>query len=204
MKERLERMKSKKVRDVSVTVTQKSGLPGILSNRQRRTPGDEDNTTFGTGRVREELSQRTGKINFLTGEDDGTVEICVQSVLASVKNPVRFALQVSMAAATPNKAEMEGRNSTLEEGKDGLANTEINSQLTRLDRDLQTLKNRVKACLNNADFNKDQEAAFHNQSIAMNRAAMYWPLIHLVVLLITGFTQANHIVRYLKTHHIGI
>jgi hypothetical protein len=203
MREQLERMKlsNKKVRDTSVTVTQKAGLTGALSSRQRRTSSNSNNNTTlsGSGRIREELSQPKGKIRFLTGQDDGTIEICIQSVLASIKTPVRFALRVSMAGEDEEEEE-----ATKAQVVDELAHTEINSHLTRLDRELQTLQNRVKACLNNADFNKDQEAAFHNQSIAMNRAATYWPLIQLTVLFITGFTQANHIVRYLKSHHIGI
>jgi hypothetical protein len=36
----------------------------------------------------------------------------------------------------------------------------------------------------------------------MNRASQYWPIIHLVVLLVTGFTQANHIIRFFKSRHI--
>jgi hypothetical protein len=204
MKDRLERMKSKKIRDVSLTVTQKSGLTGALSSRQRRTYNKDDSTTTGQGRVREELSQKSGKVHFLTGQNDGTVEICVQSVLASIKNPARFALRVSMAAAPEPETAPEASEEGKDGSKEGLAHAEITSNLSRLDRDLQTLHNRVKACLNNADFNKDQEAAFHNQSVDMNRAATYWPLIQLMILIITGFTQANHIVRYLKTHHIGI
>jgi hypothetical protein len=205
MKERLEAMKSKKMRDMSITVTQKSGLSGALASRQRKIFNNKDGetatTTTGQGRVREELVDRKGQIQFLTGEEDGTVEICVQSILASIKNPSRLSIKVSMAVVG-GKEEEEGQ--TTAKKSDGLDTSEISSKMSRLERDLQTLQNRVKACLNNADFNKDQEAAFHEQSVSMNRAATYWPMIQLMVLLVTGFTQANHIVRYLKTHHIGI
>jgi hypothetical protein len=107
-----------------------------------------------------------------------------------------------MAAVEGDDDEQDPKTS--KKGWDSLDANEISSKMSRLQRDLQTLQNRVKACLNNADFNKDQEAAFHEQSVSMNRAATYWPIIQLMVLLVTGFTQANHIVRYLKQHHIGI
>jgi emp24/gp25L/p24 family/GOLD len=200
MKERLEKMKSKKMRDMSITVTQKVGVSGTLASRQRKTSSNNESSTVGQGRIREELDQQQGKIKFLTGEEDGTVEICVQSILASNKNPTRFAMKVTWAAADMEESD---RNTQQKDGK-SLDSSEITSQMGRLERDIQTLQNRVKACLNNADFNKDQEATFHQQSISMNKAARYWPMIHLTVILLTGFTQANHIVQYFKTHHIGV
>jgi hypothetical protein len=198
-------MKSRKMKDMSVTVTQKSGLAsGALASRQRTTFNKDDgspSSTVGQGRVREELVQRKGSIQFLTGEEDGTVEICVQSILASIKNPSRFSIKVNMAAAEEDE---DGQPQKDGSKKDGMNASQLQSNMSRLERDLQTLQNRVKACLNNADFNKDQEASFHAQSVAMNNAAKYWPIIHLIVILVTGFTQANHIVTYLKRHHIGI
>ena len=200
MKERLEQMKSKKMKDMSVTVTQKSGLgSGALASRQRKTFNDGSSSSVGQGRVREELFQRKGSIRFLTGEEDGTVEICVQSILASIKNPTRFSIKVNMAAS-----DEEDDGEQKERKEKSLDTNQVTNNMSRLERDLQTLQNRVKACLNNADFNKDQEASFHEKSISMNNAAKYWPMIHLIVILVTGFTQANHIVTYLKRHHIGI
>jgi hypothetical protein len=188
------------MRDMSITVTQKAGTPGALASRQRKTNSSNESSTVGQGRVREELDQQQGRIKFITGGEDGTVEICVQSILASIQNPTRFSMQVTWAAA--DKEDSDG-NTEQTDGK-SLDSSEITSQMSRLERDIQTLQNRVKACLNNADFNKDQEATFHQQSISMNKAARYWPMIHLMVILVTGFTQANHIVQYFKTHHIGV
>lgn len=210
MKERLEQMKSKKVKDMSITVTQKSGLAsGALASRQRKTYNKDDGsaaaTTVGQGRVREELVERKGSIRFLTGEEDGTVEICIQSILASINNPARFSLNVKMSASDEEDEE-EGSAEKKKRTKksSSLDTSQVQNNMSRLERDLQTLQNRVKACLNNADFNKDQEADFHQQSVSMNNAAKYWPMIHLIVILVTGFTQVNHIVTYLRKHHIGV
>ena len=58
MKERLEQMKSKKMRDMSITVTQKSGISaGALASRQRKTNTNSELSTVRQGRVREELVQ---------------------------------------------------------------------------------------------------------------------------------------------------
>lgn len=203
MREKLERMKEKKIRDMSITVTQKAGLQGALTSRQRRRYG-EDKVT-GQGRVREELTQRQGTIEFLTGEDDGTVDICVQSIVANRNSPSRISLQVTMASAAKESSEDETSKDTAAAAAGSTLDHDVAKQeMSRLERDVQTLSNRVRAILNNADFNKDQEVAFHDQSVAMHSAAMYWPIIQLIVIILTGFTQANHIVRYMKTHHIGI
>jgi len=217
MKERLEQIKSKKLRDTSLTVSQKGSSLGVASENKQRSSYDATGllVTFGIGRVREELSDQKGRIEFLTGVENGTIEICVQSILASAKKPRRFHLRVDMKASeqeyddgikndndddrVPNKLKQAATKDL-----EYLEQYEITTKMSRLERDLQTLQNRVKACLINADYNKDQEALFHEQSISMNRASVYWPIIQLTVLILTGFTQVNHIVRYLKTHHIGI
>ena len=213
MKDRLERMKSKKMRDMSITVVQKNGLSGVLASRQRKLANadddndvDEEEKKKGTGRVREELDQKSGSILFLTGETDGQVEVCVQSVMASIKNPTRISIQVNMAASEDDddSDDLTKQQATDGTGDGKMEHSEVQAKMSRLERDIQTLNNRVKAALNNADYNKEQEAAFHQQSVNMNRAATYWPIIQLVILLVTGFTQANHIITYLRTHHIGI
>lgn len=197
MKEKLERMKNKKMRDISITVTQKVGLSGALSSRQRKRYNDDEKVT-GQGRVREELTKRQGTIEFLTGEEDGTVDICVQSIVANRNSPSRIALNVTTVA---DDAEEE---QSAEVKNDGLDHTAAKNQMSRLERDLQTLNNRARAIMNNADFNKDQQGAFIEQSVSMHSASTYWPIIQVMIIIVTGVTQANHIIRYMRTHHIGI
>jgi emp24/gp25L/p24 family/GOLD len=199
MKEKLERMKEKKMRDMSITVTQKAGLTGILSTRQRKQYGEESDKIMGQGRVREELTKRQGTILFLTGEDDGTIDICVQSIVANRNSPSRIALNVTMAA----DEEVE-ENEAAEVKSEDVNHEATKTHMSRLDRELHTLNSRVRAILNNADFNKNQQGAFIDQSVAIHSAAMYWPIIQVLIIIITGITQANHIIRYMRTHHIGI
>jgi hypothetical protein len=207
MEDKLERMKNKKMRLMSITVTQKNGLSGALASRQRKTYNRGESGVSGQGRVREELTKREGTIEFLTGDADGSVDICVQSILASRENPSRTSLNVTMQT-TRESEEEEDEKTEEKKPKDGdegnLPHDAVKSQMSRMERDMVTLNNRVRACLSNADFNKDQEVAMHDQSVAMQRAATYWPIIQLLVLLVTAFTQVNHIVRFLKSHHIGL
>jgi len=209
MKERMERIKSKKLRDTTISVSQKGASVKFIAKSEQTTTYDQDDNPIisGNGLVREELTHKKGRIEFMTGNDSGTVEICVQSIIASTKKPTRVHIKVDMLADDEeyNDDEYGGEYSEEQQAKDPdhLEHKELASKMSRLERDMKTLNNRVKAALNNADFNKDQETIFHEQSISMNRASKYWPIIQLIVLIITGFTQANHIVRYLKSHHIG-
>ncbi len=208
MKERMERIKAKKLRDTTISVSQKGATVKFIAKSEQTTTYDsEDNPIIsGTGLVREELTHKKGRIEFMTGNDSGTVEICVQSIIASTKKPTRIHLRVDMLADDEEYDDDEYVGEYEQQktkDPDHLEHKELASKMTRLERDLNTLNNRIKAALNNADYNKDQEAIFHEQSISMNRASRYWPIIQLVVLIVTGFTQANHIVRYLKSHHIG-
>ena len=205
MKEKLSRIKSKKVRDMSITVSQKGGGDaGVLASRQRRTQMslDEQVKMTATGRIREELTKQQGTIEFLTGATDGTVDICVQSISAHASSPARFMLNVTVEQTMdPEEQEVMDRQNN---GVDPMETNEVKAQMGRLERDVAVLTNRASTILSNADVNKDQEVAFHDQSVAMNRAAAFWPIIRVIFLIVTGFAQANHIVRYMKTHHIGI
>lgn len=196
MKEKLERMKQKKMRDISITVTQKAGLSGALSSRQRRRYGDEEKVS-GQGRVREELTKRQGTIEFLTGGDDGTVDICVQSIVANRNSPSRIALNVTMVADDEEEEQEDGKSKTID-------HQAAKAEMSRLERDLQALNNRARAVLSNADFNNEQQGAFIDQSVSMHSAATYWPIIQVLIIIVTGITQANHIITYMRTHHIGI
>ena len=211
MKDKLERMKRKKVRDMSITVTQKGGT-GSTSSRQRRTMMSVDDRIrmSGQGRIREELKQKQGEIDFRTGDNDGKVDICVQALTATLAKPSRFSLNITIQQT---EDELDKEKEKMDEaasnsggtagGGDTLEVNAVQREMSRLERDMQTLNNRIQTILSNADYNKDQEVSFHEQSVGMNRAATYWPMIQLAVLIFTGFTQANHIVKFMRSRHIG-
>lgn len=196
LQNKLEKMKGNKMQDMSITVTQKVSQH---FSRERRS-ADSDRVK-GQGRVREELVRRQGSIEYRTDDDDGTVNICVQSIVASKENPQRIHVNVVVDEETASDSsddEPEKKTTAM------LAQAgEVKQTMTRLEKDMHSLTNRAKTILNSADFNKEQEVGFHDQSIAMNRAASYWPIIRLVFLFVTGFAQVNHIIGFMKTHHIG-
>lgn len=197
-----ERMTGNKMSDMSITVFQRNQASVA---KERRSP---DGTVRAQGRVREELTKKEGFINFTSSDDGGdSVEICVASMTASVNRPVRFHLNVVtsewLLLGITSKTEEDAKK----ERDEVAAAVEFQAQeakqsMTRLERDMSTFTRRVKSILDRADVNKDQEVSFHDQSIAMNRAASYWPIIRLVFLFLTGFAQVNHIIQFMKSRRI--
>jgi len=74
--------------------------------------------------------------------------------------------------------------------------------LSEMERILSKMIREANLLLKNADSVKNDEAAFFKQSKEMNAASKWWPMLHVVVLLVMGFTQANHVVKFFKGKHI--
>jgi hypothetical protein len=49
---------------------------------------------------------------------------------------------------------------------------------------------------------RKEEDIFQERNREMNAASRWWPMIHVCVLIVTGFTQANHVVRFFKSKYI--
>jgi hypothetical protein len=206
---KLEAMKraGRQMKDLSIVVLQKmDGLGGRTEwQRRRERLLPNQHRQIGTGRLRLELNQHNGTIYFDTGGTDGLVEICLQSMSASSVNPKRAALDVSLhvqeqaedAQTPPGAAAANKKNRALTEGEQ-LAKMIVPA----IQQDIMSMERNVKMIINNADYAKEQEIDFHMASVNMNRATKYWPMIHITVLFIAGFTQANHIVSFFKERHI--
>jgi len=77
-----------------------------------------------------------------------------------------------------------------------------NVHMTDMEKHLTGMVGETKMLLTMADLIKNEEATFHQQSLDMNSASKWWPIIHLSVLLVTGFTQVNHMINFFKHRHI--
>merc|ERR550539_243825 len=70
--------------------------------------------------------------------------------------------------------------------------------LSEMERLLMHMIRETNSLLKNADQIKDDEVSFHQKSMDMNSASRWWPILHVIVLLVTGFTQANHVIKFFK------
>jgi len=74
--------------------------------------------------------------------------------------------------------------------------------LTYLERIILNMIKEAELLGEITDDIKVEESRFYHKSMEMNSAAKWWPILHVVVLILTGYTQVNHIVRFFKSRHI--
>lgn len=137
----------------------------------------------------ERVDQKEGSIVYET-QQNGEVNVCLRASMASASNPMRFALQVEKESEVHAHAEEE------EEATDAA------KHLSHMEMEMKHLMASMKNIISEADFSKERETSFHHQTLSMHAASMWWPIVQLCVLLLTGFTQANHVVRFLKSKRL--
>lgn len=134
--------------------------------------------------ISEELKTKVGTLKHKI-DADGEVSVCIRASTASSINPMRFGLHCTT-----------GRSSS------ELAKQKEDDHLSKVEIQLVRLKDEMTSILKEADFAKEREMVFHSQSVSMNAASMWWPIVQLIVLLVTGFTQARHMVGFFKSRNI--
>lgn len=139
---------------------------------------------------------------------DGEVDVCVRATYASMTNPMRFGLRVttvkpsSSSSSSAANAKANANDASKGEGDAVPSTKKIDDHMSSVELQTTKLKEVLREILAEADYAKEREMLFHNQSVSMNAASMWWPIVQLCVLLVTGFTQASHIVRFFKRRHI--
>jgi len=68
--------------------------------------------------------------------------------------------------------------------------------------EMKLITNGMKTILSEADFSKEREAVFHQNTESMHAASIFWPIVQTCVLIMTGFTQARHIVTFFQQRRI--
>lgn len=151
-----------------------------------------------------DLDSKKGSVEYIT-KQDGQVSICVQSLTASSVNPTPISLRVTESPAggesvsPPKEATSEVAPG---EQLDSQSQRNAKAHFSQMEKTLSGLISKTDMILRQADYAKELEVEFHEQSIAMNKASQWWPILQLSVLLITGFTQANHMIQFFRKHHI--
>jgi len=125
-------------------------------------------------------------------EVDGEAKICVRASGATNENNMRFGLKIDIEDSAKYKDENEGE--TFEGGLDG--------HLSHMEMEMKRIRNGMQTILSEADFSKEREAVFHQNTESMHAASTFWPIVQTCVLIMTGFTQARHIVMFFQTRRI--
>lgn len=157
----------------------------------RRRSGHQDR---GTVRSRTVITENRGNLTFVTAPDsDGVLEMCVQSLKATEEDPVRFSLNIETSSVVPEEVKNEKKTKN---------DQVVQGHMSRMQADIKGLERKLEMIMNVAETAKDMEIATHDRSISMNKASQYWPMFHILVLIITGYTQASHIAKFFRKHHI--
>jgi hypothetical protein len=148
-----------------------------------------------------DLDAKKGNIKFTTVMD-GKVSICVQSLTASSISPNPISLRITEFPAREEVVSPPKEAETTVLKVDNQSQRRAKEYLSQMEKTPTSLISKTEMILRQADFAKELEEEFHEQSIAMNKASQWWPIVQLCVLLVTGFTQANDMVQFFRKHHI--
>jgi emp24/gp25L/p24 family/GOLD len=134
-------------------------------------------------------------------EVDGTANVCLRASAASPTRPVAFAMRIETDDEIPAEL-LDNGSGGAKKRKQDVPAANVDEHLGHMERELVRISGAMEHVLREADANKDQDALFHEQTMAMHSATTFWPIVQVGVLLMTGFTQASHIVRFFKSRRI--
>lgn len=123
--------------------------------------------------------------------EDADVSFCIRSTTAGRKNQQRYAIRVE-EMGDEEEAELPENPPAVN----------VDTHLSFMEQQFARIESQMHALLREADFARERDAIYHSKTDAMNKATIFWPIVHVSILLITGFTQANHIVQFFKTRRI--
>jgi len=149
------------------------------------------------------VTESVGSFLYETHSADCLLQICVRDKNVSEKSPKSFHLRIE---EYEDEDESEERLDAFEKQERDFENrTPLKSaehHWTFLEAQLDRIEHEVHTILREADFFRERDALYHQQVDDMNKATVFWPILHVCILLVTGFTQANHIISFFKEHRI--
>ena len=143
------------------------------------------------------INKKEGTL-FHTMEVAGIATICIRVQTSASNRPsLAFGLRIVSSDEQP---EIQ-RLAEIEKAK-GAPKTNVDAHLSHMELELQRISRAMEVVLKEANQNRDRDDKFHQQALAMHSASTFWPIVQVCVLLMTGFTQTTHIVRFFKSRRI--
>jgi len=136
-----------------------------------------------------EMKQKEGSFVHAV-KQDAELNICIRASTAATKNPQRFSFRLM------EMGEEEAAESHLPPAKS------VDHHLSFMEQQFDRIESQMHAVLREADFARERDSIYHTKTDAMHKATIFWPIVHVGILLVTGFTQANHIVQFFKKRRI--
>jgi len=147
--------------------------------------------------VSQEITERSGSFLHRIHADDAVVDVCIRGSKASPKNPMLVHVRVEeLEEDVLDEFEQE----KADQNRVPLLGVEhhwsfMETQLDRIEHEMHTM-------IKEADFFRERDALYHQQTDDLHKATLFWPILHCCILVATGFTQANHIISFFKQRRI--
>jgi hypothetical protein len=71
-----------------------------------------------------------------------------------------------------------------------------------METELKRLQMGMRTVLSEADYAKDRDSVYHQEARVLDEATIFWPVVQVCVLIMTGVAQVAHIVNFFKTRRI--
>jgi emp24/gp25L/p24 family/GOLD len=78
----------------------------------------------------------------------------------------------------------------------------VDAHLSHMEVELQRMRTAMRAVLSEADFAKDRDSLYHQEARDLDQATIFWPIVQVCVLVMTGVAQVSHIVNFFKSRRI--
>lgn len=143
----------------------------------------------------ERLSSPRGNITHLM-ESDGEADICVawqhhQREHRSEVHRIGLSVMLDSSAAARN-AHRAANSPALD----------VDAHLSHMEVELKRLQMAMQGVLSEADYAKDRDSLYHQEARALDQATIFWPIVQVCVLVMTGVAQVSHIVNFFKSRRI--
>lgn len=188
-----------KSRDMNILVVSRPVTQLGKNIISKKDPTKFNNKGKGTQKLTHQIENVEGTLVFETGGIDGHVEICVQSLSASRVNPARIALNITARAAVDEMAVVDQPQN---EPPLVLDPSQMLSYYTSgITEEMTRLHTRMREVVANAEYSRDVEVGFHQQSVELNKAVFYWPAFRILILIVAGVVQVTSVLNYMKSRH---
>ena len=147
--------------------------------------------------VSQELTEYSGSFLHRIHLEDAIVDVCIRASKASPRYPMLFHLRLEeMDEEVLDEFEQE----KAAQKRPPLLGVEhhwsfMETQLDRIEHEMHII-------IKEANFFRERDALYHQQTDDLHKATLFWPMLHCCILLLTGFTQANHIISFFKARRI--
>mmetsp|Transcript_4451 Transcript_4451/g.5158 ORF Transcript_4451/g.5158 Transcript_4451/m.5158 type:complete len:238 (+) Transcript_4451:76-789(+) len=171
---------------VTITMNQEFEQLAFERNRNRGRP-ERKTSSIATENMRQNLNEIKGTLAFVTSDKQfGPLLICVESPSANGKNPVRYSFDIDMK---------EYEDPEVKEKM-------IKHQVSRMESDMQSLERKLNRIINFSEQGKLDEQVFYANTLTVNRYSKFWPVFHIVVLIIATVYQVKYVISFFEKRHL--